>query len=54
MKVKEEFFYADGGMVASTDLGWIQTAFDMLTRFFNQVGLKTNVKKTAEMVSPPC
>ena len=30
-------------MVASTKLGWLQTAFDMLARIFDRVGLKTNV-----------
>ena len=43
MTVKEEFFYVEDGVVASTDPGWIQLAFDMLTGLFDRVGLRTNV-----------
>ena len=31
LMVKAEFFYADDGVVASTDPGWIKLAFEMLT-----------------------
>ena len=41
-------------MVASTNLGWIQTEFDMLTGLFDRVGLKKNVKKTVGMVCHLC
>ena len=40
--VKEKFFYADDGMVVSTDLGWLHLAFDTLTGIFDRVGLQTN------------
>ena len=50
----EAIFYADGGMVASTDLGWLQTVFDILTGLFARVGLKTNVYKTVGVVCHPC
>ena len=53
LEVQEEFFHTDNGMVAYTDPGWIQTKFDMLTRLFDQVGLKTNVQKTVGMVFHP-
>ena len=29
--MKAALFYADDGVVASTDPGWLQSAFDMLT-----------------------
>ena len=38
-------FYRDNRMVASTNLGLIQTAFDMLTGHFDHLGLKKNDKK---------
>ena len=42
-KVKAEFFYADGRLVAYINPGWIQYAFGMLTGLLNWVGLQTNV-----------
>ena len=50
LKVKEEFFYAYNRMVASTNPGCLQIAFDMLTALFNRVGMKKNFKKTVGMV----
>ena len=50
LKVKEEFFNLYNRMVASTNPGCLQTAFDMLTVLFNRVGMKKNVKKTVGMV----
>ena len=50
MNVQESFFYTDGRMVASTNLGRNETTFGMLTGLFDRVGLQTNVLKTAEMV----
>ena len=41
--LKEAIFYADNGMVASTNLGWLHTAFDILKVLFERMGLKTNV-----------
>ena len=43
LTVKAVIFYADDGMVTSTDPGWVQLAFDMLTGMFYPVGLRTNV-----------
>ena len=54
LTVKASFFYAYNGMYASTDPGWIQLAFDMLTGKFNWVGLRKNVRKTMGMVCRPC
>ena len=52
--MKAEFFYADDGVVAPTDPGWLQSAFDFLTGLFDRVGLQTNVRKTVGMVCRPC
>ena len=41
-------------MVASTNLGWLHTAFDTLTGLFDWVGLKTNIRKAMGMVFHPC
>ena len=41
------FFYADDGMVPSTDPDWLQGAFEILTGMFNIVRLWT---KTVNMV----
>ena len=54
LKVKEAFLYADNGILASTNLGWIQTMFDILTGLFDRVGLKTNFKRTVGMVCHIC
>ena len=53
LKVKDEILYAECGMVASTDPGWIQTVFDTLTGIFERVGLKINVQKNVGMVCHP-
>ena len=50
LMVKVAFFYADDGMVASIDPGWLQLAFDMLTGLFYGVVLQTNVRKIVGMV----
>ena len=34
LTVKAEFLYADDEMISSTDPGWLQLAFDMLTGIF--------------------
>ena len=39
LTVKAEIFYDNDGVVASTDPGWIQSAFDFLTGLFDRVGL---------------
>ena len=47
-------FYADDGMVASSDPHWIQGAFNTLVGLFDRVGLRTNIEKTVGMVCRPC
>ena len=47
-------FYADDGMVASSDPRWLQWAFNALVGLFERVGLQTNVGKTVSMVCRPC
>ena len=47
-------FYADGGMVISSDPAWLQSAFSALVATFDRVGLLTNVGKTFSMVCHPC
>ena len=47
-------FYADDGMIASSDPRWLQWAFTQLVRLFDRVGLKTNCKKTVSMTCRPC
>ena len=42
LRVKSAFFYVKDGVVASTDPGWLQLAFDLLTGLFDQVGLRKN------------
>ena len=42
--------YADDGMVAFSDLRWLQWEFDTLVSLFERVGLRTSVKKTVSMV----
>ena len=54
LTVKAEFFYADNGMVESTDPGWLQSAFYMLTGIFDRVGLQKNVQETLGMACRPC
>ena len=47
------FLYANSGLVASTDPGWIQGAFDTLTGLFGNVGLRINVATTVGMLFHP-
>ena len=47
-------FYADDGMIASTDPRWLQWAFTILVGLFDRVGLKTNQRKTVSMACRPC
>ena len=46
-------FYANYGLLASPRPDRIQAALDVLTEFFDRVGLHTKVKKTIEMVCQP-
>ena len=51
---KASFFYADDGLEASADPGWLQSAFDMLTGIFDRVGLWKKFCKTVGIVCRPC
>ena len=47
-------FYADDGMIASSDPRWLQWAFTILVGLFDRVGLNTNQRKTVSMACRPC
>ena len=47
-------FYADDGMLASSDPQWLQWAFTQLVGLFDRVWLKTNCNKTVSMTCRPC
>ena len=47
-------FYADNGMVASSDPRWLQWAYNALVSLFERVGLRANVGKTVSMVCRTC
>ena len=47
-------FYADNGMVASSDPAWLQGTFTALVGIFDRVGLRKNSGKTVSMVCHPC
>ena len=47
-------FYANDGMVASSDPGWLQGAFNTLVSLFDRLGLWTNVGETVVMVCHTC
>eukprot|EP00797_Seminavis_robusta_P003406 Sro1211_g252850.1 Reverse transcriptase (RNA-dependent DNA polymerase) (1066) ;mRNA; f:30706-34100 len=46
-------FYADDGLLASTDAAWLQGALDVLVDLFRRCGLRTNVNKTKTMICYP-
>ena len=46
-------FYADDGIVDSSDPQWIQGAFNTLVGLFDRVGLRTNFGKNFGMVCHP-
>ena len=46
----ESFFYANEGLMSSTQPECLQGEFDVLTWLLDQMGLQTNVKKTVSMV----
>ena len=48
-----DLFYADDGMVASSNTRWLQWEFDTLVGLFGRVGLQTNVGKTVSIVCRP-
>ena len=43
-------FYANDGLVASTQPEKLHMAFDVLTSLFNRVGLRTNTENTVGVV----
>ena len=47
-------FYADHGMLASSDPQWLQWAFAQLIGLFDRVGLNMNTGKTVSMTCRPC
>ena len=47
-------FYADDGMVFSSDPAWLLGAFSALVAIFGRVGLRTTVSKTVSMACHPC
>ena len=47
-------FYANDGMVVSSDPAWLQGAFSALVAIFDRVGLQTSVNKTVSMAFHPC
>ena len=48
------FFYAENGLVVSTNPDCLKGAFDTLTGLFDRVELRTNVGKTVGMIFLPC
>ena len=46
--------YADDGMIALSDQGWMQGAFISLVGMFYWVGISTNVVKTVGMIYRMC
>ena len=53
-KHQNALFYADNGMVASSESRWLQVYFISLVGLFNRVGLDTNFRKAVGMVCCPC
>ena len=49
-----DLFYADDGMVASSDPCWLKWAFYALVSLFERVDLRTNVRKMVSMVCQLC
>ena len=53
-KHQASLFYADDGMVASSEPRWLQWEFDTLFSLYDRLGLRTNVGNTVSMVCRPC
>ena len=47
-------FYVEDGMIASSELQWLQGAFSTLVGLFDMMGLRTNVGKTVRMIFHLC
>ena len=52
-RYQNSLYYADDGMVASSDPRWLLGEFSTLVGLFNRVGLQDNVSKTVGMVCRP-
>ena len=48
------FFYADDGLIASTEPVWLQGELKTLTVFFDRVGLQKTSGNTVDMLCRPC
>ena len=48
------YFYANNGLVASTQMERLNRAFDVLNVLFDWAGLRKNTRKTATMACQPC
>ena len=48
------YFYDEDGLMSSTQLEWLQRAFEILTCLFNCICLRTNTTKTIVMVCQTC
>ena len=53
MTEKSAFFYAENGLVESSNSVWIQWSLDMMISLFERVNLHTNVAKTVVMMCHP-
>ena len=49
-----DFFYAEDGMVSSSDPQWVQSEFSTLVGLFDRVGMWTNYGKTVGIVFRLC
>ena len=51
---KSALFYADDGILTSSDPQWLQWAFSQIVGLFDRVGLNTNIEKTVSTTCKPC
>ena len=50
---KSTFFFADGGLLESTNIEWLQELFDIITHLFGQVVMRNNLENTVAMWCQP-
>ena len=50
---RNTIFYADDGLVASTESVWSQGVFDTITGFFDRVRLRNNSRKMVGTICRP-